>query len=333
MTSAKQTVVSDDVVRKIQLLFNLAERAAGNEVEAAAAMAKAQDLLEKYNLDLATVQDAVVAGGTNATKEEIRREKADAKRNATYAWTQDLYRAIAEANYCKYWAAETRIENEKTGRVRWVKRHRVLGRVDNTTVVLMMGDYLYATIMRLLPHDKSSWLSADAIAWCDGCVERLTERIKAKAEAARTPDYATQGETGYCTALAVKSMVEREAQGNYEAEHGIGSWAKKLEREAVYAVYWSAEAVALREAEAAKKLAVKLAAETPAEKKTREREEARAEKRNQAYSERYWDRADRRQEREARKRSSSAFQSGRAVGGSIGIDGQVGAGKGSKNLN
>jgi hypothetical protein len=219
MTIQNQTV-TDDVVRKIQLLFALAERAAGNEAEAAAAMAKAQELLAKHNLDLATVQDAAVAGGVNATKAEARHEKADAKRNATYKWTQDLYRAVAEANYCKYWAAETRVENEKTGRVRWVKRHRVLGRVDNTTVVLMMGDYLYATIMRLLPYDKTSRLSADAIAWCEGCVARLSERIAAKAEAMRTPDYAAQGEAGYCTAIAVRDMAAAEEIGNYEAEHG-----------------------------------------------------------------------------------------------------------------
>ena len=187
MTDKTQATVSDDVVRKIQLLLNLAERAEGNEQEAAAAMARAQDILAKYNLDLATVQDAVVAGGTNQTKEEVKREKAEAKRNATYEWTHVLYRAVAEANYCKYWTADVRTET-KSGKVRWVKRHKVLGRIENTTVVLMMADYLYATVMRLLPYDKSTWLSSDALAWCDGCVERLAERVKEKAEAQRTPD-------------------------------------------------------------------------------------------------------------------------------------------------
>jgi hypothetical protein len=163
-------------------------------------------------------------------------------------------------------------------------------------------------------------------------VERLTERIAAKAEAQRTPDYATQGEAGYCTALAVKSMVEREAVGNYEAEHGKGSWARKLAREAESAVYWSDEAVAARQAIADKKLADARALETPEQKAKREREEAKAEERRQAYSERYWNREDRRQERENAKRSSSAFKAGRSVGGSIGIDSQVAAGSKSGML-
>lgn len=60
--------ISDNTVRKIQLLLKLAERTEGNETEAAAAMGKAQELLAQYNLDLATVQDKIVEGGTNNTQ-------------------------------------------------------------------------------------------------------------------------------------------------------------------------------------------------------------------------------------------------------------------------
>ena len=325
---------TDDVVRKIQLLLNLAERAAGNEAEASAAMAKAQDILAKYNLDLATVQDAVVAGGTNAAKAEAAREKREAKRNATYAWTRGLYRAVAEANYCKYWTADVRVESASTGRVRWVKRHKVLGRVENTTVVLMMGDYLYATVMRLLPYDKSSWLSADALAWCDGCVERLAERIAARAEAMRTPDYASQGEAGYSTALAMRSMAEAEEAGNYDAEHGAGSWARKLARDAKYAEdmkVWDAGREE-RLARAAAENDARLAAETPSERAKRVKAEERQAAKDAEWARKYWDRQYEKSRRDEARRSSSAYRSGRAAGGSIGIDQQVGGGKAAKGL-
>jgi hypothetical protein len=243
---------------------------------------------------------------------------------------------VAEANYCKYWTAEVRLESEKTGRVRYVRRHKVLGRVENTTVVLMMGDYLYATVMRLLPYDKSTWLSADALAWCDGCVERLAERIAAKAEAQRTPDYATQGEAGYSTALAMRSMAEAEAAGNYDAEHGAGAWAKKLARDAKYAEdckIWEAEREERRKLEA--ELAAKrLAAETPEERAKREKAEARQAAKDAEWARKYWEREDKKADRDAARRSSGAFRAGRSAGGSIGIDPQVGAGKdnGGKRL-
>ena len=133
------TTVSNDIVRKIQLLLNLAERAAGNEQEAAAAMAKAQELLAKHNLDLSTVQDAAVAGGTNQTAADVKREKIEAKRNATYEWTRRLVKAISEANYCVYFCRDVPIKS-KSGKTRWAKRHAVLGRADNTAVVLVMTD-------------------------------------------------------------------------------------------------------------------------------------------------------------------------------------------------
>ena len=99
--------ISDSIVRKIQLLLNLAARTQGNEAEAAAAMAKAQDLLAQYTLDLATAQDRAVAGGTAAREQEAKRDYASAgNRSAMYRWQRDLVKAIAEANYCRYWVTE-----------------------------------------------------------------------------------------------------------------------------------------------------------------------------------------------------------------------------------
>ena len=94
----------------------------------------------------------------------------------------------------------------------------------------------------MIPYDKTTWLSADALAWCDGIVDRLLERIAAKAEAQRTPDYAAQGETAYCTAIAVRNMAESERIANYDAQNGKGAWAKKVARDAA----WEADAPARR---------------------------------------------------------------------------------------
>ena len=319
-----QPTVSDDVVRKIQLLLNLAARAEGNEAEAAAAMGKAQEILARYNLDLATVQDTVVKGGTAQTVADAKREKVEGKRNATYEWSRRLVKAIAEANYCVYFAADVPVES-KSGRTRWIKRHKVLGRVDNTTVVLMMTDYLYGTIMRLLPYDKSTWLSKEAMLWCDGCVDRLIERIEAKTQELRTPDYAAQGEQGYCTAIAVRDMAKAEEAANYDAINGTGAWARKLQRQAEYETgraereaRWALEAQQ-REAERQ----AKLLAETPADKARRLKAEEKERRANEAYSRRYWARADRQAEREEARHSHHAYRSGRSTAEGIGLDSQL----------
>jgi pimeloyl-ACP methyl ester carboxylesterase len=101
----------------------------------------------KYNLDLSTVQDKVVVGGTNTPEDAMaKRDYARIKRSAMYKWQRELVQAVAEANYCRYWIVET---NEgRRGEASRVKRHKVLGRVANTTAVLVMVDYLMDTALQ-----------------------------------------------------------------------------------------------------------------------------------------------------------------------------------------
>ncbi len=315
--------ISDNVVRKIQLLLNLASRTEGNEAEAAAAMGKAQELLAQYNLDLATVQDKVVAGGTAEQAAMAKRDYARISRSAMYNWQRMLVRAIAEANYCKYWVEETREERWK--RMCNVKRHKVLGRVANTTAVLVMVDYLMGTIERLLPYTGKERLSRSAVSWREGCADRLAERIKAKAEEMRTADYATQGEAGYSTAIAVRNMATAEEVGNYDHMNGAGAWARRQERQAELEVYWKQQR-ADREAREAKELAeleAKLALETPKQKAAREKKERREAEAQYRRNARYWDAQDRKEERAAARRDHAAYNSGARTGEKIGLDGQL----------
>lgn len=344
---SEQQPVQDSIVRKIQLLLNLGSRSQGNEAEAAAAMAKAQELLAQHNLDLATVQDKVVAGGTAEREQETKRDYAVTKRSAMYKWQQNLVRAIAEANFCAYWVTEVNEKKyvppskrklpdyhyDKGGKATLrVKRHQVLGRVANTTAVMIMTDYLLDTIERLLPYPQNERLSADANLWREGCADRLVERIRAKAEAMRTPDYARQGEAAYCTAIQVADLAKKEEAGNYDFIHGEGAWARRLAREAEYN---SPAAIALRkesEELAAKKEAERLANETPAERIKRLKKEAA----DDAYWERYWAREDARDARDSARRSArrctGAYRAGHRKGAEIGLNDQLDKGKETPKL-
>jgi Protein of unknown function (DUF2786) len=325
--------ISDSVVRKIQLLLKLAERTEGNEVEAAAAMGKAQELLAQYNLDLSTVQDKVVAGGSNTPEAAMaKRDYAKVSRSAMYNWQRKLVRAIAEANYCRYWVEET--QETRWNRLCNVKRHKVLGRLVNTTAVLIMTDYLMETIERLVPYRGKEKLGRSAISWREGCAARLIERIQEKAEAMRTADYASQGEAAYSTAIAVRNMASQEEIGNYDFINGKGAWARRLENQAKWAEdskQWAAQ----REERDAKELAeleAKLALETPEQKIKRLRREAKAEEASARYSARYWDRQDRKAEREAARRDHSAYAAGTRTAEKIGLDGQLKAARANKQL-
>lgn len=354
-----QAPPTDSVVRKIQLLLNLGSRSEGNEAEAAAAMARAQELLAKYNLDLATVQDKVVEGGTAAREAESRRDYAKSNRSAMYKWQQKLVRTIAETNYCVYWVEEVQelkyvppskrdsssrmryADYDEQGRTKlWVKRHKVLGTLVNTTGVMIMVDYLLDTIERLLPYPQKDRLSSQANLWREGCADRLCERIQTKAESMKKADYATQGEAVYTTAIQVADLVRKEEIGNYEFVHGVGSWARKVARDRELEEYWSDENVARREAErAAADLAKRnalLASETPAERERREKREAKeAEQQRRAderYSRQYWAHEDRKADREQRRKNSEAYRAGHKKGAEIGLDAQVSRGKETKNL-
>lgn len=315
--------ISDSVVRKIQLLLNLGQRREGNENEAAAAMAKAQELLAQYNLDLATVQDKVVAGGTAEREAESRRDYAKGGRSALYQWQRNLVKTIAEANFCCYWHVK-----EMCGTpLRLRNRHQVLGRVANTTAVLVMVDYLFETIERLLPSEYATLgrRSQEASLWREGCAERLAERISAKAEAMRRADYATQGEAAYTTAIQVADLSQKEDVANYDFRYGAGAWARRAAREAEYEAgreertkQWE---LAEQKNEEARLAAI--AAETDAQRRQREAREAAEQRRN----ERYWDSQWRQGRAKDARKETTAYASGRKTAEKIGLDGQLGRGK------
>lgn len=329
-----QEQISDNIVRKIQLLLALAERTKGNEVEAAAAMSRAQELLAKYNLDLSTVQDTAVAGGTNTPEDALaKRDYAKGSRSALYQWQRNLVRAIAEANYCRYWHVK-----ELCGKPERLRnRHKVLGRTANTTVVLVMVDYLFDTIERLLPAEYAELgrRSQEASLWREGCAARLIERIEEKAEAMQKADYAAQGEAAYSSAIAIRTMSDGEAAANYDHINGKGAWAQKLAYDAgreERMAGWAKEREA-REAKELAELEAKLLSETPEEKAKREKREAKEQERQDRANERYWNAAWNRSSKESSRRSSSAFAAGSRAGEKIGLDAQLKARRKADELN
>lgn len=330
-------IENEGIIRKIQRLLALGQ--SPNEAEANLAMAKAQELLAKHNLEMAMVTDAVVAGGTTQAAPE-KREKARISRSAQYQWQRNLWKAIAEANFC--WHSIVEVYDGKRGEGKRskvpVKRHMIIGRESNVIAVRLMGEYLEDTMERLLitvgGFSNQERLGRSAISWKTGCADRLVERIEAQAEERKRESDATRPEgTSTSTAIVLRDVYQSEYQANYDCKYGEGAWARKLLRDAEWEA-GQAERQAKAEAEriqAEKEWLEYLQTETPEQKKAREKEEAKQRLREARASERMWRSWERQRRAEARKTDSRAYDAGNQAGSNISLNAQVAEGRTRKD--
>src|SRR4051812_42543559 len=100
MTDTADTAVNspemEKVIARIQKMLARSKTDRGaSEAEAETAMKLAQELMAKYNLDMAVIEAASAA--KDAPVERVRDE---VKGRAMYKWQRQLARYVAEANFC-----------------------------------------------------------------------------------------------------------------------------------------------------------------------------------------------------------------------------------------
>jgi hypothetical protein len=323
--------VKETVIRRIQLLLQMANRKEDNEAEAESAMALAQKLLAANNLEYAMVMATHVKGGTVAAPEE-QREKTKISRSAQYQWQRDLWKALAEANFC--WHSIIEVFEGKRGKGRVskvpVKRHMVIGRVSNVVAVRLMGEYLEDTIERLVVTTAGfsplTRMSRSACSWKAGCAARLEERITALAEARKGESDAARTETpSATTALVLRDVYQQEYAANYDVKYGAGSYQRQLTASAEWEAGREAREEQERQAQAKAEAdwLVYLQNETPAQKKAREREEKQARIRADRARHRMHRRWANESYREASKVDREAYRAGAKAGEGISLNAQI----------
>jgi hypothetical protein len=320
----------DKVIEKVQRLLNLASKNP-NEHEAASAAAKAQELLTAYNLDMAVLEQ----GNSGSGKREDARIRGGA-----YQYERELWRKIAELNFCYYFVTRERNKEKYRGRS-WSFKHRIVGRVVNTTATKVMGDYIQSTIERICRErfpQASQFFSREAVAYREGMSDAVWHKLDVKrremkkAEAAKAQKEeedrlrAARAGVSLATALTIADVVKSEEIANYDFLHGEGAWDRKEKANAEWkkelAEHRAEQAKADREAEeeytrwaaAHPEEAAKEAAKVRAQEKAKAR--AR-ERRGSSYRER---RMTGREERE----SSTYFHQGYDRGKDISIEPQMG---------
>lgn len=224
---AQQTVLA-----KVAKLLQLAAKA-GTEAEAASAAAKANELMEAYNITTSQLERA--QGALSGKREQA------AQAGGMYEYQRRLWHWVAELNFCVYWHGRklTLCPDKKYRRRSF---HQLVGRTVNVAAARALGEYLQQAVERLCRerlHEKgegsAQFYSRWAVSYREGVSDaiclKLSERrelklSEARAEAEAQAQRAMQG-TSTATALTLRDVVEREREANLDFVFGEGYSAKR----------------------------------------------------------------------------------------------------------
>lgn len=329
------------VLDKVRKLLALANNNA-NEHEAAIASAKAMELLAQHNLDMAVVGESRTASNRQDNK----------TKGGLYTWQRQLWNAVAELNFCKYWY----IAGTGKGQT---YMHRILGRRENVVAAEILAEYLQSAVERLAQEwakrQGMNVFKKEAIIYREGIALRLVSRLndqrreklseerrkeaarKAAADAAHSPSGGT--------ALVLASVIQSEDDLNNDYLQGWepGTTARKRAESDARSAAWAAEWRVKREAAERARDEAELA--NPALKEARLAKEAEAQRlldeqnakwdreweRKKAKREAYYqqhgrypeDNKKKRLTKEELRRTTPAFQAGYVKGADIGLDKQI----------
>lgn len=336
-TPADMTEEQRSVLSKIEKLLRLAGGTTNPE-EKASAEAKAQDLLLAYNLDASAI------GGA-----EDGRRAEERLRGGFYEYERDLWARVADVNFCLYWTSRDWIErpesdkqHDKVLRMRGkyrthtrAFRHHLVGRRINVEATKFTMSYIADATERLtreyiaagLPRSAEDRVvglgaalrSRRAVSFREGVAADIALRLwdrrqdqiaqeqkRAAEEAARASAAAAAGASS-STAMTISSLRQSEQDANWDALYGEG-WSARRRAE---------QAERARARRAAEEEYTRWAAAHPeeaaAEEKKRRAEEKKRSRRGSGS----------RGGSTGRDTDWAAYEAGRRLGRSIGLDPQT----------
>lgn len=175
-TEQDRAAVEQGVIDRIDKLFRLANNNP-NQAESTAALEKAHKLMEDYNLS-----EMAISEGASSAK-AAKRSDIQFK-GGLYQFQRDLWKAIAELNFCFYWNLRV-YDADKPVSAYWKRKwgaedakkygrkggftfqHRIVGRAVNVNATMHMAQYIEQAIERLVKERIG---------------ERVTERVKVRDE-------------------------------------------------------------------------------------------------------------------------------------------------------
>ena len=329
------TELSPEAMKAIETAEKLM-RLAGNNTnqnEAAAATAKAMDLLAAHNLDVSIIEQQ--GGGAKAARSDEKMA------GGLYHYQRNLWQAIAQLNFCWYWNQYVYDPNKssaywrrkgvtgKKGGYRF--QHRLVGRKVNVIATRNMADYLEKTIDRLVRErigdsQGNNMFSKWAVNFREGIADEIRSKIfdrrrdllaeedrRIREEAERAAQ-AGRGTESSGRGLTLRSLQQSEYDANTDFLYGEGTAAKwAAERAEAARKQAEADAAYAAWAEANPEAAYAAWAEANPEAAAKEEAKARKESRRRSYG--------RSKGREAH--NTSAYWEGREEGKKVSIDPQA----------
>ena len=230
--------VLDSILQQIQKLLQLASKNT-NEHEAGAAMAKAQELLERHNLTYEAVTSANVGAGA--------REKT-AVEGGYYDYERELWEDVASLNFCLYWHSwKWNLDGIKNAKGHVSKRlyfHNLVGRKVNIAATQAMASYLLQASARMT-HERVRGVNDTfkfdnwANSYRRGIVARICQKLRVKRndsvaedEARRAREHRTSTGGSTSTTLSLMTYVDKETDANLDFIYGEGYSAKKASERA-----------------------------------------------------------------------------------------------------
>lgn len=152
----------EEVIERIRKLLALAENN-DNEHQAAAAIAKAMELMEKYSIN----------------QHQLSGRRDDRGRNSIegglYGWQRQLWASVAGMNFCLYQYKPGMRKGEKY-------QHIVIGRHVNVVSTQVMAEYLQQAVERLgreyAKEHGINIFAKDAIMYREGVALRVAARLR-----------------------------------------------------------------------------------------------------------------------------------------------------------
>lgn len=249
------------IIPKIEKLLRLASSNPNSE-EAASAAAKAQELLLAYNLD------ETALGGAG----EDGRRMEEKLKGGFYEFERQLWYAVSEINFCKYWTSQDFVERPEKDRkrkkvqqrysefaqmYRKVTRHHLVGKKVSVMSTVLMANYLLQTIDRLtheyisggLPRDLDGKLeglsgalrSKRATSYREGISDEVVSKLwkrrndqiaQEKAKEMEAEERFRQAGVSDSTALTIASVRQSEEDANNDFLYGEGWSAKQRAQKA-----------------------------------------------------------------------------------------------------
>lgn len=337
---------TQNIVDKVEKMLRLAANNPNPE-ERARAEEKAHAWLAKYNLDMATIEQH---GGT----ENGRRAEENMK-GGYFDYQRDLWRAVAELNFCMYWNQIAFVKERKFlpnpqlngfrrhEVTRRENQHRLVGRIHNVILTRTMSEYIEHAIERAVVENISGdqqRRGTYANSLRRGMFERVVERIYTKRremiaeeeQKARDAEIAAReagkGEHSTGRGLTLASLAQAEEDANKDFIMGEDGYSARMRKEA--AERRAARAEAARQAD---EEWTQWCADNPEEAARMAAEQVAEERKRQKRRNRYVPRGRYNYSpRDDVKGDAGAHYAGRELGNKISIDAQTGRDKSAGSL-